>query len=150
MGKIRAFSESDVEFALQMVAVGTPFGAVCKELRCDPVVLIRTLRSDKYIDRFREADEASARASLDETVAIADDQMIDPAHKRYMIETRQKRAKLLDPSRYSEQQRIDVQHTVNGDLAQRLAEHRKRKDNKQLSNNDTQVIDITPHSDDDA
>ena len=62
----------------------------------------------EFSEQYTRAREAQAESHADQIVEIADDDKIDPNHKRIMVDARKWVASKLKPKRYGD--KLDLEH----------------------------------------
>ena len=62
----------------------------------------------EFSEQYARAREAQAESHADQIVEIADDDKIDPNHKRIMVDARKWVASKLKPKRYGD--KLDLEH----------------------------------------
>jgi len=65
----------------------------------------------EFSEQYTRAREAQAEAHADRIVEIADDDTLDPNHKRIMVDARKWVASKLKPKRYGD--KAEVEHSGN-------------------------------------
>ena len=109
--------------AIQLIATQS-VKAVLAEFRIDRLAFYRAIFTDPDLTRLYEAAQAAkAELYVDEIIEIADTEP-DPQAARNRIDARRWYASKMRPSRYGDQLKIQVEHSV--DLSGALREARQR------------------------
>lgn len=66
---------------------------------------------EEFLHNYETAKEDQAHALVEKALEIADDEMIDPQHKRIMVDTRKWIASKYNTKKYGDKQVVENKHT---------------------------------------
>ena len=103
----------------ERLAVGESLRSICRddEMPSMASIFLWLSKHPEFSEQYARAREAQAESHADRIVEIADDDTIDPNHKRIMVDARKWVASKLKPKRYGDKAEVehkgDVGITVN-------------------------------------
>lgn len=119
MGRPTDYTPKLVDEFLERIAGGEKITHICRD---DHMPAAKTIyrweaKYEEFCQAFARARDKACDAISYEAIEIADNQEIDPAHKRVMVDTRLKLLGMWS-NRYSAKQSID--HTTKGEKVQNV------------------------------
>ena len=103
----------------ERLAVGESLRSICRDDAMPSMasIFLWLSKHPEFSEQYARAREAQAESHADRIVEIADDDTIDPNHKRIMVDARKWVASKLKPKRYGDKAEVehkgDVGITVN-------------------------------------
>jgi len=94
----------------ERLAVGESLRSICRddEMPSMASIFLWLSKHPEFSEQYARAREAQAESHADRIVEIADDDTIDPNHKRIMVDARKWVASKLKPKRYGD--KAEVEH----------------------------------------
>jgi hypothetical protein len=94
----------------ERLAVGESLRSICRddEMPSMASIFLWLSKHPEFSEQYARAREAQAESHADRIVEIADDDTIDPNHKRIMVDARKWVASKLKPKRYGD--KLDLEH----------------------------------------
>ena len=94
----------------ERLAVGESLRSICRddEMPSMASIFLWLSKHPEFSEQYAHAREAQAESHADRIVEIADDDTIDPNHKRIMVDARKWVASKLKPKRYGD--KAEVEH----------------------------------------
>jgi len=97
----------------ERLAIGESLRSICRddEMPSMASIFLWLGKYPEFSEQYTRAREAQAEAHADRIVEIADDDTLDPNHKRIMVDARKWVASKLKPKRYGD--KAEVEHSGN-------------------------------------
>jgi hypothetical protein len=97
----------------ERLAIGESLRSICRddEMPSMASIFLWLGKHPEFSEQYTRAREAQAEAHADRIVEIADDDTLDPNHKRIMVDARKWVASKLKPKRYGD--KAEVEHSGN-------------------------------------
>ena len=97
----------------ERLATGESLRSICRDDDMPSLasIFLWLAKHPEFSEQYTRAREAQAEAHADRIVEIADDDTIDPNHKRIMVDARKWVASKLKPKRYGD--KVDLEHSGN-------------------------------------
>ena len=97
----------------ERLAIGESLRSICRddEMPSMASIFLWLGKHPEFSEQYTRAREAQAEAHADRIVEIADDDTLDPNHKRIMVDARKWVARKLKPKRYGD--KAEVEHSGN-------------------------------------
>jgi len=94
----------------ERLAVGESLRSICRDDAMPSMasIFLWLSKHPEFSEQYARAREAQAESHADRIVEIADDDTIDPNHKRIMVDARKWVASKLKPKRYGD--KAEVEH----------------------------------------
>jgi len=94
----------------ERLAVGESLRSICRDDAMPSMasIFLWLSKHPEFSEQYAHAREAQAESHADRIVEIADDDTIDPNHKRIMVDARKWVASKLKPKRYGD--KAEVEH----------------------------------------
>jgi len=94
----------------ERLAIGESLRSICRddEMPSMASIFLWLGKHPEFSEQYTRAREAQAEAHADRIVEIADDDTLDPNHKRIMVDARKWVASKLKPKRYGD--KLDLEH----------------------------------------
>lgn len=94
----------------ERLAVGESLRSICRDDAMPSLasIFLWLGKYPEFSEQYTRAREAQAESHADQIVEIADDDKIDPNHKRIMVDARKWVASKLKPKRYGD--KLDLEH----------------------------------------
>lgn len=109
-GRPTDYSDELTARICERLALGESLANICRddEMPAMSSIFLWLGKYPEFSERYARAREAQAEAHADRIVEIADDDTIDPNHKRIMVDARKWIASKLKPKRYGD--KLDLEH----------------------------------------
>ena len=97
----------------ERLAIGESLRSICRDddMPSMASIFLWLGKHPEFSEQYTRAREAQAEAHADRIVEIADDDTLDPNHKRIMVDARKWVASKLKPKRYGD--KAEVEHSGN-------------------------------------
>ena len=94
----------------ERLAIGESLRSICRDDAMPSLasIFLWLGKYPEFSEQYARAREAQAESHADQIVEIADDDKIDPNHKRIMVDARKWVASKLKPKRYGD--KLDLEH----------------------------------------
>lgn len=94
----------------ERLAIGESLRSICRDDAMPSMasIFLWLGKYPEFSEQYARAREAQAESHADRIVEIADDDTIDPNHKRIMVDARKWVASKLKPKRYGD--KLDLEH----------------------------------------
>ena len=94
----------------ERLAIGESLRSICRDDAMPSMasIFLWLGKYPEFSEQYARAREAQAESHADQIVEIADDDKIDPNHKRIMVDARKWVASKLKPKRYGD--KLDLEH----------------------------------------
>lgn len=111
-GRPTIYSEALANKIASYLTVGEPLAKICKRPGMPNYATVRRWEGEKpeFSAILAGAREAGTHFLADDTMRIADDKSLDPAHKRVMIDTRLKLIGMWNRRYYGDKADVNVNH----------------------------------------
>lgn len=112
-GRPTDYSEELTAKICERLAIGESLARICRDddMPSMSSVFLWLGKYPEFSERYTRAREAQAETHADRLIEIADNDTIDPNHKRIMVDTRKWVASKLKPKRYGD--KAEVEHSGN-------------------------------------
>ncbi|MBX6361098.1 MAG: hypothetical protein IRZ03_13580 [Acidobacterium ailaaui] len=102
----------DIERVCADIALGRSIRDIAQDMGVHPGTLALWLNDEERRDKYLSAMIVNAQVRATEIVGISDDENIDPAQKKIMVDSRWKLAQSLVPELYAQKQQQNKQIAV--------------------------------------
>jgi hypothetical protein len=108
-GRPSSFTQEMADKICERLAAGESLRSICKDdgMPSWPCISNWLQRFPEFAAQYARAREDQAEAHADRIIEIADDDTIDPNHKRIMVDARKWVASKLKPKRYGDKAAIE-------------------------------------------
>ncbi len=112
-GRPTTYSEELTAKICERLATGESLAKICRDddMPSMASVFLWLGKYPEFSESYTRAREAQAETHADRIVEIADDETLDPNHKRIMVDARKWVAAKLKPKRYGD--KAEVEHSGN-------------------------------------
>jgi hypothetical protein len=112
-GRPSSYTQEMADRICERLALGESLRSICRDddMPSWPCISNWLKKYPEFAAQYARAREDQAEAHADRIIEIADDEGIDPNHKRIMVDARKWVASKLKPKRYGE--KLDVEHAGN-------------------------------------
>ena len=109
-GRPTDYSLEPTAVICERLAVGESLRSICRDDAMPSMasIFLWLSKHPEFSEQYARAREAQAESHADRIVEIADDDTIDPNHKRIMVDARKWVASKLKPKRYGD--KAEVEH----------------------------------------
>lgn len=113
IGRPSIYSQELADRICERLASGESLRSICRDDGMPSWPTISKWLNEKpdFVTQYARAREDQAEAHADRIIEIADDDSIDPNHKRIMVDARKWVASKLKPKRYGD--KAEVEHSGN-------------------------------------